>query len=410
MLKILQINSTANVGSTGRIASEIGQLIKQKGWESYIAYGRDAVICQSTLIRIGSKIDIILHGIKSRLFDKHGLGSVNATKRLIQEIKKNQPDIIHLHNIHGYYLNYIILFDFLSSSGIPVIWTLHDCWSFTGHCSYFHYACCDKWKTQCFKCPQKTKYPASIIIDNSSDNYNLKRRIFNKIENLTIVTVSDWLGGLVKQSFLKDKKIQTIHNGIDTDIFKPKENGNKIRDKYGINNRFMILSVATAWTNRKGMKDLFELSTLITENEVIVMLGLTPKQIKEIPPAIIGLPRTENFKDLADLYSTANVLLSTSYEETFGLTIAESFACGTPAIVYNRTATPYLVSAETGFVVEPKDYNSIISAIQKIKQEQKSKYVSVCRDRALKFFDKNKQFLKYVDLYESKLQKNEFYK
>jgi putative colanic acid biosynthesis glycosyltransferase len=398
---LLQINVTANFGSTGRIAEEIGVLAQQNGWSSYIAYGRASRQGRSVLIKVGTKRDLLLHGLRSKLFDQHGLGSGNATRKFIRVIKNIKPDVIHLHNIHGYFLNYSILFKFLSYSNIPVVWTFHDCWPITGHCAHFDSTRCEKWRTICNNCPQKAKYPGSLFADCSNRNFLLKKQNFNSISKLSIVTVSDWLGNIVRQSFLKDHSIQTIYNGIDTAVFNQTTDDQFLRNKYGIGGRFMLLSVATAWSNVKGLKDLIELSEYLKNDEVIVLVGLTPKQLKLIPRTIIGIPRTENRQDLASLYSVADLLISASYEETFGLTIAESLACGTPAIVYNKTASPEIVSDSTGFIIEPKDFKSVLKIIKTIKGAGKSVYSDACRTRIMTHFERKSQYQKYVTLYNS---------
>lgn len=195
-MKLLQINSIVNSGSTGRIAEEIGQTAIKAGWDSYIAYARKYGSSNSKLIKIGNNIDIKMHGLKTRMFDKHGLASKNATRNFITEIEKIKPDIIHLHNIHGYYINIEILFKYLKYSNIPIVWTLHDCWPITGHCTHFAFIGCEKWKSQCNNCPQKNSYPSSWLFDRSEKNFNLKKELFTSLPNLTLVPVSKWLAGI----------------------------------------------------------------------------------------------------------------------------------------------------------------------------------------------------------------------
>lgn len=406
MKTLLQINVVINSGSTGRIAEEIGQTAIKNGWNSTIAYGRVERPSQSELIRIGTDWDIKWHGLQTRLFDRHGLGSVKATQKLIEQIKEIQPSIIHLHNVHGYYLNIEILFDYLAKANIPVVWTLHDCWPMTGHCAHFDFIGCEKWKTTCFNCPQKTSYPASFFADRSKKNYQLKKRLFTSVKNLHVVTVSNWLGGIARQSFLARYPIQIINNGINTDIFSPQNNLEHIRSKYGIGKRFMIVGVATAWSNKKGFNDFIELSRVLDNDTVIVLVGVSEAQLKSLPKLIIAIPRTENTNELAQLYSSADIVLNLSAEETFGLTTVEGFACGTPGIVYNSTASPELITSETGFVVEKGDTNGLLNAINIIKQKGKSSYSKACRERAVKYYNKDDRYLDYLKLYESLLVNN----
>jgi len=402
--KLLQINSVVNSGSTGRIAEEIGQIAIAAGWESYIAYGRHARTSQSELIKIGSDWDIRMHGLQTRLFDKHGLASIAATREFVKQIKKIKPDIIHLHNIHGYYINIEILFRYLKDANIPVVWTFHDCWPMTGHCAYFTFVECEKWKTQCFSCPQKKDYPGSFFLDRSKQNYTQKRKLFTSVNNITIVPVSNWLGEIVKQSYLKDYPIRVINNGIDVNVFSP-QRGDGIRLKYGLADKFILLGVATAWGRRKGLHDFIELSKTLKDDEIIVLVGLKEDQIKILPENIIGITRTESTQELAEFYSSADVVMNISYEETFGLTTVEGFACGTPGIVYNTTASPELVDDSTGLIVDPGDIKGLVKAISQIKEKGKQSYSEACVKRAHRLYRKEDRYREYIELYEELLNK-----
>ncbi|ADQ79110.1 glycosyl transferase group 1 [Paludibacter propionicigenes WB4] len=404
MQKLLQINSDANSCSTGRIAEQIGQFAISNGWESYIAYGRDKNSSKSHLIRIGNAWDLIFHGVQTRLFDRHGIGSKRATKNLIKQIKKIEPTIIHLHNLHGYYLNIEILFNYLSCAGIPVVWTLHDCWSFTGHCTYFDSIACSKWRTQCYKCPQINEYPASFFVDRSEKNFQLKKKLFNSIPTLKLVSVSNWLEHVLKKSFMSDIPSVIIHNGIDTSLFKPIEE-RTIKDRYELNNSFILLGVASIWSARKGLNEFIELSKNVDCNTKIILIGLNKKQIKALPTNIIGLQRTESISELAEFYSVADLVLNLSSEESFGLTTVEGFACGTPGIVYNCTASPELITPETGLIVEKGNLVQLVAAIEQIKIKGKAFYSENCLERAQKFYNNQKQFNEYILLYEKLLCK-----
>lgn len=399
MPKLLQINSAVNSGSTGRIAEQIGKLAIDAGWESYIAYGRDKNASQSQLIKIGKDKDVYLQGLQSLLFDNHGLSSNSATKTIIEKIKKISPDIIHLHNIHGYYINYVLLFDYLSSSGIPVVWTLHDCWAYTGHCSYYSDIDCQKWQTLCESCPKKHNYPRSVILDRSSHNYQKKKEAFNSLKNLTLVPVSNWLEEEVKKSFLKYHHIKCILNGVDVGQFHPTGREQVTREKYGLNQKKVLLGVATAWGPRKGWRDYIKLSQVLPNDYQIVMVGVSEKQSRELPSNIRAIMKTENVEQLADLYSVADIVLNLSDEESFGLTTAEGFACGTPSIVYNCTASPELITPETGIIIEKGDLNSLINAIHRITSIGKQYYTENCRKRAVECYDKNSNYKQYLSLY-----------
>lgn len=400
MKTLLQINVTANSGSHGKIAEEIGRLAIEKGWRSIIAYGRCANPSQNELIRIGSDLSVKEHGIESRLFDNHGLSSRLATKRFLKEIDKITPDIIHIHNIHGYYLNYKILFEYLSHRDIPVVWTFHDCWPFTGHCAHFDYEKCNLWKNGCHApCVCKGRYPQSLWMDQSERNWKFKRDFFNSIENMTIVPVSYWLGGLVKQSFLGNFPMKVIHNGIDLELFYPMDNTIDLREKYCLGNKHILLGVANVWNDRKGLDDFIRLAEKVPEEYQIVLIGLKESQIKKMPCNILGLSRTSSQKELAMWYTLADIVMNLSYEETFGMTTVEGLACGTPGVVYDRTASPELADDVTCFVAEAGNIDDVLIKIKNIGHKTET-LSSSCRNRAKEYYDNNKCYEEYIGLYE----------
>ena len=405
MPSLLQINSVANTGSTGRIAEGIGQTAIKAGWKSYIAYGRYANPSQSELIKIGNKWDVYNHVLQTRLFDRHGLASKSATKKFVKQIEKIKPDIIHLHNIHGYYLNYSVLFEYLSKTNIPVVWTLHDCWVFTGHCAYFSYLRCEKWKQQCKQCMNKKAYPTSLGLDYSDTNYLLKRKYFTSIPDLTLVPVSDWLDSLVRQSFLKNCHSKRIYNGVDTNIFHPISMFNSILNKYSIPNSNFVLGVANVWEKRKGIQDFMQLRKFLPASYLIILVGLNSQQIAELPQGIIGIQRTENAEQLRELYASALAFVNPTWEDNFPTTNLEALACGTPVITYRTGGSPEAISPETGFIVEQGDIQGMVSAIEKICQEGKDTYSKACRYRAVRYFNKEERFQEYIDLCNQILSK-----
>ena len=406
MLKrLLQINTTLNYGSTGRIAENIGLLANQSGFDTYMAHGPRCInpsalksICVET--SLGEKI----HGIGTRLFDKHGLMSRQSTQKLISEIIKIKPDIIHLHNIHGYYVNYQILFSFLKEYNRPIVWTLHDCWSFTGHCSYFDLIGCDKWKTECNHCPQKGEYPKSYT-DFSRRNFNLKKVVFTGCGNMTVVPVSYWLDGLVKDSFLKEYNTRVIHNGVDVNVFSVKDDVLEIREKYNITSKYIVLGVASPFGKRKGFSDFLTLGKMLPEEYSIVMVGLTPEQKRHLPDNIVGIERTQDVKELASLYSSADVFVNLTYEDNFPTTNLEAMACGTPVITYNTGGSPESLDDMTGIVVEKGNIREAKNAISAICSKGKSEYINSCRNRAVQFFNNKDRFMEYIDLYNELLAK-----
>ena len=323
---------------------------------------------------------------------------------MIEYINEISPDIIQLHNLHGYYLNISILLNYLAVKNIPVVWTFHDCWPMTGHCSHFDFIGCEKWKTICFNCPQKKEYPASYGFDRSRKNFILKKKLFTSINNLTIVTVSNWLRNIVKQSYFSEFPIQIINNGIDNEIFRPLEESS-FRTKYNLKNKFIILGVGSVWEPRKGLADFIKLSKNLDNNYQIILVGLPKLKLKTLPPNIIGINRTENSQELVEFYSNADVFINLSVEETFGLTTLEAFACGTPSIVYNATASPELITPETGFIVDKGDTQALVNAIKMINEMGKTHFSSECRERALKLFGKHDRYMEYLNLYESILSK-----
>jgi glycosyltransferase involved in cell wall biosynthesis len=400
--KILQINSVINSGSTGRIAEEIGQTAIAAGWMSFIAYGRNDRPSQSELIKIGNDWDIKMHGFQTRLFDRHGLGSKSATKELIGKIKEISPDIIHLHNIHGYYLNIEILFKYLRNTNIPVVWTFHDCWPITGHCSHFTFVGCEKWKEKCFDCPQKTSYPASWFVDRSEKNFHLKKELFTSLPNLTLVPVSNWLSEILKESFLQGYPIKLIHNGINTNLFKP-SSSRAFRSKHDLENKFLLLGVASVWSPRKGLKDFIELSKHLNCDYKIVLVGLSREQIEQLPDNIQGIERTESVEELAGLYATSDVYVNPTYEDNFPTTNLESLACGTPVITYKTGGSPEAIDELTGIVVEQGNIGKLIDAIDKVKDIGKQSYSEACVNRAHRLYKKEDRYQEYIELYDSLL-------
>lgn len=401
MHTLLQINVDANNGSNGSIARDIGDIALSKGWRSIIVYGRKHIPSKSELIRVGNDWDIKLHGLFTRLTDLHGLGSYFVTKRLIRRIEKIQPSIIHLHNIHGYYINYKILFDYINKNNIPVVWTFHDCWPFTGHCGHYIGHNCYKWRKSCNKCPAKTEYPTSWVFDNSSFNYSLKKTLFTKPAKLSVVTVSNWLKSVTDQSFFSKYPVTVIYDGIDTESFKYRQSDLKV--KLGIEEKFVLMSAAANWSSSKGWEDYLKVATLLPNNFIIILIGVSPQQKKILPHNIIGIQRVEGKEKLAEYYSIADVLLNLSYAETFGMTTAEAMACGTPGISYNITACPELITEDTGLVVEPGDIEGVLQAINIIVEKGRASFSDACRIRVLENFNFKMVNNKYFDIYEQLL-------
>lgn len=403
MKKLLLINVSANSGSTGRIAEEIGQTAISRGYESFFAFGRIGRESKSSLIRIGNEWDIRWHGLESLLLDNHGFGSRNATKRFIQEIERIKPDVINLHNIHGYYLNVEILFEYLAKTDIPVVWTLHDCWPFTGHCSYFDRYHCEKWKSGCHHCPNSKGYPKSLFLDRSKANYARKKELFNKPKNITFVAVCNWMANNVKASFLGGYPVETIYNGVDIETFRPRFEGlngsNSLKAKLGINeNAKVVLGVASTWDRRKGLDDFVKLRTMMTDEYAIVLVGLNDKQIAALPEGVLGIKRTESVDQLAELYSLADVFVNPTYVDNFPTTNIEALACGTPVVTYRTGGSPEAIDEKTGMVVNQGEMNLLLPAVEFVAKNKPS-YTKACREKAVRMFNKQDRFEDYVNLF-----------
>ena len=373
-MKILMINVVCGIRSTGRICADLATALEAQGHEVKIAYGREDVPeqFQKYAVRIGSDLDVKLHGVKARLFDASGFGSKRATEKFIEWVKEYNPDVIHLHNIHGYYINIEVLFEYLKTCGKKIIWTLHDCWAFTGHTAYCDAIGCEKWKKGCSHCTMIRKYPKSYI-DRSNKNWEKKKKIFTRVSNLTIITPSYWLEGLVKESFLSEYPVQVIHNGIDTSKFHPIES--EFRKNYGIGDRFMILGVATAWDDMKGLHDFIKLSELLDDNYQIVLVGLTRKQITKLPNNVLGIERTNSVEDLVKIYSAADLYANLSYTETFGLTNVEAQLCGTRVLSYDSGALGETVGI-SGIIVQRGDTDAIVTVLEKDKNDMLMRHVN----------------------------------
>ena len=395
-MKILQINSVCGIRSTGRICTDLAEVLEQNGHECKIAYGRESVPekYQKYAVRIGSDFDVKMHALQSRIFDNSGFGSKRATEKFIEWVKEYNPDIIHLHNIHGYYINIEVLFNYLAKADKPVIWTLHDCWAFTGHCAYYSYVKCYKWQKGCFCCPQKRCYPTSMLFDFSKRNWKKKKTLFTSVKNMRLVTPSRWLANQVQQSFMSKYPVKAIPNGIDLTIFKPTQSD--FREKNGLIWKKIILGVASAWGERKGLNVFLELSKILDDTYKIVIVGLTEKQSKKLPSNILKIKRTNNVNELAEIYTAADVFLNPSREETMGLTTVEAIACGTPVVVSNCTALPEVVDESVGIICEKLDIQNIKDSIEFVLNKN-SNPIFYCEK-----YEKKKQYLEYISLYQNR--------
>lgn len=359
-MKIVQINTVYKYGSTGRLAYNLQQYLKEHGQECIALYGRGVASSDEMSFKTAGDFGVRMHALRSRFTDKQGLYSKFSTKRLIRKIQDYCPDLIHLHNLHGYYLNYKLLFDFLAEYRKPIVWTLHDCWAFTGHCSHFDLIGCERWKTGCEKCPQKKEYPKSIFLDHSAANYNLKKEFFSKPETISIVTPSDWLKTKVSESFLNRYPVTVIHNGIDRRIFQFQDGA--FKEKQHIETKKMILGVANVWDERKGFGDFLKLSRLIDDDAVIVLVGITQKQKKSLPRNIIGILKTQSMRELAEIYSAADVFFNPTYEDNYPTVNLEALSCGTPVVTYDTGGSVEVIK-NNGAIVNKGDLEGAREAL-----------------------------------------------
>ncbi len=389
-MKVLQINSVCGIRSTGKICTDIADILSNSGNDCKIAYGRETVPkhYEKYAVRIGNDIDVKCHALTSRFFDNTGHGSKKVTKEFLKWIDEYNPDVVHLHNIHGYYINFQQLFDYLKKKHKAVVWTLHDCWAFTGHCSHFELIGCKKWeKGGCFDCPQKHRYPKSVLFDRSKKNFIEKKHLFTGLENLTIVTPSKWLLDMVKRSFLKEYPVKMIHNGIDLSVFKPTV-GN-FRERYGLQNKTIFLGVASVWGKSKGFYDFQKLNEMKKDNEAVVMVGLTQSQIDSLPEGIIGIQRTNSVKELVEIYTAANVFLNTTYEDTYPTVNLEAQACGTPVVTYKTGGSIESVPKE--YIVPQGDVAALLSKAREAALNPEIIDISA--------ISREKCWAEYIDLY-----------
>lgn len=361
-MRILLVNAVCGVTSTGRICTDLAKSFEEMGHEVKIAYGReDRGITELGRLYgkpIGRELDVKLHGLRTRLLDGQGFGSRRATKEFLRWVDEYQPDIIHLHNLHGYYLNIELLFQYLKEKNIPIVWTLHDCWAMTGHCTYFTACGCEKWRNQCIHCPQKQEYPASKWRDASAKNYGRKKKAFTGVEHLTITTPSMWLKSAAEQSFLREYDVRVVNNGIDTTVFQP--TGSDLRERYGLLGQRIVLGVANHWGERKGLSYMLRLANDLPEGWKVVLVGLSMKQLELLPRSVLGIQKTSSPQELAAWYTAADVFVSPTLEDNYPTTMLEAQACGTPVAVFASGGAPETVMPGKGYVVQRLDYDELL--------------------------------------------------
>lgn len=396
-MRVVEINS-CNHGSTGNIMLNIAQHAQQKGIEVVTCYPKSRSNMQKKInnrLLIGSRLSRNFHIMLGKLTGFQDCFSIIATLKLLQKLNNNKPDIVHLHNLHGDYINLALLFYYIKKNQIPVVWTLHDCWSMTGQCPHFTMVNCNRWKTGCHNCPQYREYPASYV-DRTKKMWKLKRKWFTGVTNMTIVTPSKWLCDLVKESYLKEYQVRVINNGINLDVFKPTLSN--FRERYGIRKgKYIVLFVAFGWEKRKGLDVIQLLSELLDDRFQLVVVGTDESIDQILSSKIISIHRTQNQSELAEIYTIADIFVNPTREENYPTVNMEALACGTPVITFRTGGSPEIINRKTGAVVESDDIEAMKNTIMRICESQP--YSSeACLQRA-KEFDKDKRFEEYVALY-----------
>lgn len=399
-MKLVEINS-CNFGSTGNIMLGIAEIAREKGIDAYVCVPKSRDNSKKSVdgqIFIGNRFSRNLHIQLGQLTGYQGCFSVFSTWNFLRKLSRIKPDIIHLHNLHGNYINLPMLFRYIKKHDIPVVWTLHDCWSFTGQCPYFIMVKCGRWRTGCHDCTQYKKYPASKV-DRTKQMWHLKKKWFTGVRKMTIVTPSKWLGNLVKESYLKEYPVKVINNGIDLDVFKPTPSD--FREKYGIGGGDkIVLFVSFGWSMRKGVDVITQIRHLLEDKFKIVVVGITEDAIHEFSDDIICIPRTNNQKELAEIYSTADVFVNPTREEVLGMVNVEALACGTPVVTFDTGGSPECIDGQSGIVVGTDDIENMVFSIRKIC-EKESYDKSACIMRAA-LFNKQDKFTEYIRVYRSK--------
>lgn len=402
MPRLVEINAACNSGSTGRIAEAVGMLAQNAGWEVLYVHGARYVYPSllPTWTVQSRWLDYLHYGL-SLLTGHHGLFSCLTTRRMIRYLRRFRPDMVHLHNVHGYYLNYKLLFQYLLEADIPVVWTWHDCWPITGHCACYstETGVCEAWKTACRDCPKLKDYPRSLV-DSSKSDFLLKKQLFCAVDKLTIVPVSYWMERNVQQSFLKDKPTCVIRNGINLQAFYPRENREALRGQWGIDGtKYVLLGVATQWHARKGYSDILSLAQM-PECQLVVV-GLTKQQRLALPEGVIGIEHTESVEQLAQLYSLADLFVNPTYSDTFPTTNLESLACGTPVLTYNTDGSPETLDDSVGVVVERGNRQALQNAVRYLQTHPLDR--KTCAKFAQERYDRDKCFYPYLQLFNQLL-------
>ena len=394
-MRIAYINSVAGYGSTGRLTD---QLAGMDGVEGKIYFGRKKNLSERESFRMTSFPGNVNHALQTFLFDRQALSNTKETERMLEDLDAFHPDLIHLHNLHGYYIDIRPLFQYLRNKDIPVIWTLHDCWSFTGHCAHYEAVGCDKWKTGCDHCPQLWPYYPTFYGGNVKNNYRIKKELFTSLGvRLHLTVPSEWLKEQVEMSFLKDTECTVIPNGIDLNVFRPAVSS--FRKDHNLEGKYLITACSSIWTKRKGFDQLADLSHRMPENTVLCVIGVTRKQAKQLSEDTIAIERTDSVHQLAEIYSASDLFINPTQEESFSLVNVESQACGCPVCTYRSGGSTEMVTEKTGIVLRKNDLEGIRQAIVNMSLGMLSFRKEDCIENASRFSKEN-MYRGYMNLYQ----------
>lgn len=396
-MRVFQLNTFCGVKSTGRIACEIAKLVQKDGGECRVGYGVPGISSDSErfAFKIGSAFERKLHAVLRKLFDAEGYGSWFATRSLIRAMRAFQPDLIHLHNLHGCYLHLPTLFRYFEKANIPIVWTLHDCWPFTGHCAYFDYSACTRWKKHCHHCPQQKNYPVCIGFDGSSRNHRMKQKFFALPKQIVFAAPCEWMTKHLQASSLAHYPFKVILNGVNREVFHPVQSD--LRNRFALDNHKVCLAVASEWDQRKGLSYLLELANKMGNGYRFVIIGLNEEQIASLPKQVIGIKNTADTKELAAWYTTADCLVNPTLEDNMPMVNLEALACGTPVVVFETGGCPEAIDDSCGIVVPKGDPKALCDAVAKAT----SGYFTEenCIARAAQF-DCEQTFQQYLALYK----------
>lgn len=376
-MKVLFVNSVCDYGSTGKIVRDLANGLKKEGHEILICYGRHQAKEDTDTFYIGDKLTTYSHVFMTRVFNRHGLHSNRATQKLIEKIETFNPDVIHLHNLHGYYLNVEMLFEALKTFKGKIYWTFHDCWPISGSSAYFDYHGCKTWDEGCVECNSTRDYPEALVFKRQKKNFLWKKKAFSGLDNLTLVTPSYWLKELLAKSFLAQYPCEVIHNGINTNLFKPTYDA-ELTKKY--ENKLVLLGVASIWEQRKGLNDFIKLSTMISDNYKIVLIGLTEEQKKSLPTAIDGVLRTDSAEQLAAYYTLSHRFINPTYEDNYPTTNIEALCCHTPVIAYDTGGNKEVSIKPFMTIVPQGDLEAIVHELNSNKNISFDHFDSLSHD------------------------------